>query len=59
MLAFGRERAAAAGIENIEFVESDASSLDFPPESFDAALSRWGSSSSPTERRPPHVSAAS
>lgn len=42
MLAFGRERAAAAGIENIEFVESDASSLDFPPQSFDAALSRWG-----------------
>jgi SAM-dependent methyltransferase len=42
MLAFGRERAAEAGVENIEFVESDASSLDFPPESFDAALSRWG-----------------
>jgi SAM-dependent methyltransferase len=42
MLAFGRERAAAAGIDNIDFVESDASSLDFPPESFDAALSRWG-----------------
>jgi SAM-dependent methyltransferase len=42
MLAFGQERAAAAGLENIEFVEVDASSLDFPPESFDAALSRWG-----------------
>ena len=42
MLAFGRERAARAGIENIEFVESDASSLDFPPETFDAAVSRWG-----------------
>jgi SAM-dependent methyltransferase len=42
MLAFGRERAAAAGVENIEFVENDASSLDYPPESFDAALSRWG-----------------
>jgi enediyne biosynthesis protein CalE5 len=42
MLAFGRERASAAGIENIEFVESDASSLDFPEGSFDAALSRWG-----------------
>jgi enediyne biosynthesis protein CalE5 len=42
MLSFGRERAAAAGIENIEFIESDASSLDFPPGSFDAALSRWG-----------------
>jgi ubiquinone/menaquinone biosynthesis C-methylase UbiE len=42
MIAFGRERAAAAGIENIEFVESDAASLDFPERSFDAALSRWG-----------------
>jgi SAM-dependent methyltransferase len=42
MIAFGRERAAAAGLENIEFVESDAASLDFPPESFDAALSRFG-----------------
>jgi SAM-dependent methyltransferase len=42
MLAFGRERAAAAGMENIEFVESDASSLDFPAKSFDSAVSRWG-----------------
>jgi SAM-dependent methyltransferase len=42
MLAFGRERAAAAGVENIEFVESDAASLDFAGGSFDAALSRWG-----------------
>jgi SAM-dependent methyltransferase len=42
MLAFGRERAAAMGLENIEFVEADASSLNYPPESFDAALSRWG-----------------
>jgi SAM-dependent methyltransferase len=42
MIAFGRERAAAAGIENIEFVESDAAGLDFPQGSFDAALSRWG-----------------
>ena len=42
MLAFGRERAAAAGLENVEFVESDASSLDYPAGSFDAALSRWG-----------------
>jgi len=42
MLAYGRERAAAAGIENIEFVESDAASLDYPEGSFDAALSRWG-----------------
>jgi ubiquinone/menaquinone biosynthesis C-methylase UbiE len=42
MLAFGRERAASAGVENIEFVESDASSLDYPAESFDAVVSRWG-----------------
>jgi hypothetical protein len=42
MIAFGRERAANAGLENIEFVESDAISLDFPENSFDAALSRWG-----------------
>jgi SAM-dependent methyltransferase len=42
MLAFGRERAAAAGLSNVEFMESDASRLDFPQASFDAALSRWG-----------------
>ena len=44
MLAYGRERAAAAGIENVRFVETDAASLEFPAEDpgFDAALSRWG-----------------
>jgi ubiquinone/menaquinone biosynthesis C-methylase UbiE len=42
MLVFGRERAAAAGLDNVEFMESDASNLDFPHESFDAAVSRWG-----------------
>jgi enediyne biosynthesis protein CalE5 len=42
MLAFGRERIAAAGLENVDFVESDAVSLDFPPGSFDASVSRWG-----------------
>lgn len=42
MIAFGRERASTAGVGNIEFVESDAASLDFPEASFDAALSRWG-----------------
>jgi enediyne biosynthesis protein CalE5 len=42
MLAHGRERAGAAGISNISFVEADASSLEFPRASFDAALSRWG-----------------
>jgi len=42
MLAFGRERAEAASIENIEFVETAMTDLDFPAGSFDAALSRWG-----------------
>jgi enediyne biosynthesis protein CalE5 len=42
MLAFGRERAAQAGVANMRFIESDAASLDFPEGSFDAALSRWG-----------------
>jgi SAM-dependent methyltransferase len=42
MLAYGRERAAAMGVENIEFVESAAIDLDYPADSFDAAVSRWG-----------------
>jgi SAM-dependent methyltransferase len=42
MLARGRERAAAEGVDNIEFVESAAIALDFPEDSFDAAVSRWG-----------------
>jgi enediyne biosynthesis protein CalE5 len=42
MLAFGRERAMQAGLDNIDFVESAVLSLDLPEQSFDAALSRWG-----------------
>ena len=42
MLEYGRERAAAAALQNVEFIESDAVSLDFPPGTFDAAVSRWG-----------------
>ena len=42
MMEYGRERAAAAGLQNVRFIESDAVSLDFPPGSFDASLSRWG-----------------
>jgi SAM-dependent methyltransferase len=42
MISFGRQRAAAKGVENIEFMQSDANSLDFAAESFDAAVSRWG-----------------
>jgi ubiquinone/menaquinone biosynthesis C-methylase UbiE len=42
MLAYGRQRAADAGIDNVEFVESGAMDLDFPADSFDAAVSRFG-----------------
>jgi enediyne biosynthesis protein CalE5 len=42
MLAYGRERAEAAGLGNIEFVESEVMKLDFDEGSFDAALSRFG-----------------
>jgi SAM-dependent methyltransferase len=42
MLAFGRERAAAAGLGNLEFIQSNAAGLDFPDGTFDAAVSRWG-----------------
>jgi enediyne biosynthesis protein CalE5 len=40
MLATARERAADAGLTNIEFIARDAEELDFDPESFDAVLSR-------------------
>ena len=52
MLAFGRDRAAAQGIENIEFVESGANALDFPAGTFDAAVSRWGIRLSARSRPP-------
>jgi SAM-dependent methyltransferase len=42
MLAFGQERAAAAGLANIEFIARDADDLDFAAGSFDAVLSRAG-----------------
>jgi SAM-dependent methyltransferase len=42
MLAVGRERAAAAGLDNVEFVEGDAEELAFKEASFDAVLSRQG-----------------
>jgi SAM-dependent methyltransferase len=42
MLAVGRERAAAAGLDNLEFLESDAEELAFEEASFDAVLSRQG-----------------
>ena len=43
MLAIGRERAIAQGLQNmIEFREGDAESVDLPNSSFEAVLSRWG-----------------
>lgn len=41
-LAYGRERAKAARLHNIEFIESGAASLNLTPGKYDAALSRWG-----------------
>jgi ubiquinone/menaquinone biosynthesis C-methylase UbiE len=42
MLGFGRERAAQAGVDNVEFIEADAEALSFDEESFDAILCRQG-----------------
>ena len=42
MLAVGRERAAAEGLDNLQFVERDAEELVFEEASFDAVLSRQG-----------------
>jgi len=42
MLAFGRERAAAEGLDNLQFVEGDSEELRFEEASFDAVLSRQG-----------------
>jgi len=42
MMAVGRERAAAEGLDNLEFVECDAEELAFEETSFDAVLSRQG-----------------
>jgi SAM-dependent methyltransferase len=42
MLEVGRRRAAAEGLDNLEFAEADAEELDLPEASFDAVLSRQG-----------------
>jgi len=42
MFAFGQERVAEAGLDNVEFVERDAEQLNFEDGSFDAVLSRVG-----------------
>lgn len=59
MLAYGRERAAAAGLEHVRLIESEAAALDLDGESFDAALSRWGIIFEPEPRPPPRGFAAS
>jgi ubiquinone/menaquinone biosynthesis C-methylase UbiE len=42
MLHLARQRAAAAGLTNISFIEANAQTLDLTSQSFDAVLSRWG-----------------
>lgn len=42
MLEIARERAEEAGLTNVEFVETDAETIDFPEGSFDAVLCRFG-----------------
>lgn len=42
MLDFGRERAAQADLDNVEFLEADAEALSFDDETFDAILCRQG-----------------
>jgi len=42
MLAIARDRIDAAGLHNVELVESDAESLSLEEHSFDAAVCRWG-----------------
>jgi ubiquinone/menaquinone biosynthesis C-methylase UbiE len=40
LLAFARERAKEAGLDNVELIEQDAEQLTFEEESFDAIVSR-------------------
>lgn len=47
MLDIARIRASTAGLTNVEFLEVDAERLDFPDNSFDAILCRWGITSLP------------
>jgi len=42
MVDFAREKAAAAGLRNIEFRVMDGEQLDLPAATFDAATMRWG-----------------
>jgi ubiquinone/menaquinone biosynthesis C-methylase UbiE len=42
MLCYAREKAASAGIGNIEFLCVDGEMIDYEPGYFDAATCRWG-----------------
>jgi enediyne biosynthesis protein CalE5 len=42
MVDFAREKAAAAGLRNIEFRVMDGEQLELPSATFDAATMRWG-----------------
>ena len=42
MLDIARMRAREAGLDNIEFIESDTEQLDLPHYAFDRVLCRWG-----------------
>lgn len=42
MLAFARQRAEEAGLDNVEFLEADAEQLPFEAETFDAIICRHG-----------------
>lgn len=42
MLTIARRRAREAGLQNIEFIESDTELLDLPHYTFDSVLCRWG-----------------
>jgi SAM-dependent methyltransferase len=41
-LALARERAVAAGLDNVDFIEADAQAHPFEPGAFDAVVSRFG-----------------
>ncbi|HET8565512.1 MAG TPA: class I SAM-dependent methyltransferase [Solirubrobacterales bacterium] len=59
MLAFGRERAAAAGLGNVEFVEATPPASTFREGASTPPSRAGGSSSSPTRRPPRRASAGS